>query len=804
MYDEIFKFVDGHERLIKEPHRIIQNQFYPMSVNQDEVLDAIERSNFKTANQLVAKLVKTAPFATFPKILEQYVKFRQNRKKFSFERGLAPILSGVSPPNDANSLHLLHRFLIELGMYGKALDVYARAMQKYPNFEIGYQWFTKSLEDLNFMHLQQSSFQLPRLSTNPRQVYFWNALATVGLVKLRENLLTEQKRNLLLQLSYKSLSSVKPFKNNQELIVFCHLCELCGDKSQEIVEIVLPTLCGDNERTSVDLHLKNFIIKHLKVLNDDDRMVYVCQRLLACLDDYDLLCEFIKSTKALDLSREIAEQELKRRDSRNYRLATFELDLSFDGKISERSLETYLSKFHNKPCCHVDIQRYREFIDDSSLFSVLELLPPGLLHDCNVLKFSGEKIVESSIELLIKHESEIKNKLDTDYSACSYLLLNIIQDLVRDENLTLQNAATAIALLENYQKKDCFNYETRVWLIILYNYVGVPSLALEQYEQLKVKNVQTDTISYLVSSRFSSRFPDKNSSVLSDFIVGAKVYESAASLPQFIRIAFERSCFAKVVGMIDLYDKLQRSISRWNDMAESLQLSRLLNDKRGELLKNMHSTWRALELSNFNAYGATDRLELVDNRDYVILEPIASSCSKILEYARTDQSWTLASGLREMLVESISTGEENIDICRFLDAYSTDKMTQSERWSFSLLKKLYRDGCEQSAEWLLDSLNDKPHLHTETWLLTHDYCVQLTTLKTLDGIKRIKDATCKKKIKLELQLLRDACSELHMSYAKQWEGLDLDNSLIERLGFSHRVENIRQGFMTSLKLVRNL
>lgn len=60
---------------------------------------------------------------------------------------------------------------------------------------------------------------------------------------------------------------------------------------------------------------------------------------------------------------------------------------------------------------------------------------------------------------------------------------------------------SAVSILEYASARSKQSYKIRLLLIRLYQLLGAPSLALEQYRLMNPKQVQTDTLSHLVLSR---------------------------------------------------------------------------------------------------------------------------------------------------------------------------------------------------------------------------------------------------------------------------------------------------------------
>ena len=180
------------------------------------------------------------------------------------------------------------------------------------------------------------------------------------------------------------------------------------------------------------------------------------------------------------------------------------------------------------------------------------------------------------------------------------------------------------------------------------------------------------------------------------------MYESASNLPQFIRISFERKSYSKILGMLELYDKLNRSSAKWAKIGERLQHARLFNDKRGDLLANLHSSWTLLRLYNANSQGegVAPELHLSENRDFSVLGLMRDTCSIVTEYMNPDEAAILAGCLRELMLELFGTGERDATIDSLLTQRDyTKTMTSSESWTFNTIRLLY----EQSPVGLDDN-----------------------------------------------------------------------------------------------------
>ena len=86
------------------------------------------------------------------------------------------------------------------------------------------------------------------------------------------------------------------------------------------------------------------------------------------------------------------------------------------------------------------------------------------------------------------------------------LALLAAQAFVNVWKLTGENAPlyNAVALLEYAVGRSKMSFQIRLHLIQIYRLLGAPSLAVEHYRGIKVKQVQNDTLSHFILSRAST------------------------------------------------------------------------------------------------------------------------------------------------------------------------------------------------------------------------------------------------------------------------------------------------------------
>lgn len=784
----------------------------------NEIFQLIESSSFKQCNLKVGQLRTQFPKSSYFKVLDLYVKYKQSPTKFKFDTSALNEsygLKGTEVTSDTKALDLLHTFFIEIERYEEALNVYERASFKYSSFEVNYFWFDKALSDFNFKQMSKAALQLTKFNPNSekfnssRDFHVWYAICILALFKFNKSQISKQELAILPQLAYKSLSSIKPFQTTEELIVFCNICEALfpddKEKSNEIIELILPEL-----KTEVNLYLKNFLLKHLD--EDDYQTMYDnCKKLLSHIDDFEVIKKFILSAKELNISQSDSKNQLLDLvgDSRNYRLSLFESDLIYNKLVSTKSLTFYLEKFHNKQCCVVDIKNYLNHLQELDLKQIFDSLDDSdVNHDVNL--FQLDLISMTSTEIYQKHEKQLEKKPVTDYSTSSFMIIDLVKKHLLKENPSLTDILFSIQLLEGYQKKDIHNFDTKVWLIALYMYIGCTPLAFAHYEDLHIKNVQNDTVGHLVFSRFSTLFPQKSHQFYTKILDNKENFYnmSLERFPSILRISFEKKAYSKIIGMLEFWMKLENSSTRWIQTTELIQLTRLCNDKRATLLKDMHVQINRNDMLGYNEYS--------DNRDFDMfnigkIEDI-SSLPNIFNFMKIDSNWITLSCIRELMIEAIPLYNKTDKIGKLLKSLNVEQeldvsFSSIEKWSFNIFYDIYQNDGNN----LLTLLKENISMSSNTWTMIHEYLTIISTLKTLDNMKRIKDKNIKSTIKEKLHTLRDSIDEQFIEYEKSiketWKNIEGDEHgvLLRQLGFEGTTsDNLVNHLLSVRKTVRNL
>ena len=208
-------------------------------------------------------------------------------------------------------------------------------------------------------------------------------------------------------------------------------------------------------------------------------------------------------------------------------------------------MESYFQHFGGKPCCYEDLRPYAdvEGLDTAKWTATLEaqdmtfvslscsgysivltngyLKPsvPELWRYINAQKLlryglsASHLTPEAEIQRSVRYLDAYLDGLTLGKDLPSYelqpaddLAIMAAQAMVNAWKLSGDDAPlyNAAALLEYAVKHSKMSYQIHLHLIQIYRLLGAPSLAVEHYRGIKVKQVQNDTLSHFLLSRAST------------------------------------------------------------------------------------------------------------------------------------------------------------------------------------------------------------------------------------------------------------------------------------------------------------
>lgn len=149
----------------------------------------------------------------------------------------------------------------------------------------------------------------------------------------------------------------------------------------------------------------------------------------------------------------------------------------------------------------------------------------------------------------------------------------------------------AAVLLEVASVPSRSNFQISLILIRLYRYLGCGSLAMRAFERLALKQVQLDTLSYVILDRISTFHPhpfaqlpngsDKTRTPIEQLQKQRKLYKSAQEHSiKNVWLSFKHSSYNSVFEIREVQDSLSRSLARVMSVVESTRIARLVEPKR--------------------------------------------------------------------------------------------------------------------------------------------------------------------------------------------------------------------------------
>ncbi|KAK0126361.1 hypothetical protein ONS95_007967 [Cadophora gregata] len=149
----------------------------------------------------------------------------------------------------------------------------------------------------------------------------------------------------------------------------------------------------------------------------------------------------------------------------------------------------------------------------------------------------------------------------------------------------------AAVLLEVASVPSRSNFQISLILVRLYCYLGCGSLAMRAFERLSLKQVQLDTLSYVILDRISTFHPhpfgqlpngsDNTRTPLEQLQKQRRLYRSAQEhVIKNVWLSFKHSSYNSVFEISEVQDSLSRSLARVMYVVESSKVARLLEPKR--------------------------------------------------------------------------------------------------------------------------------------------------------------------------------------------------------------------------------
>nr|VWO98683.1 MAPKK kinase Kpp4 [Ganoderma boninense] len=556
------------------------------------IYEALDTNSNKSAILACNKVLKKQPKNLLVKALKALALVRSQKVEESLI--LCDEVLALKPTDDSTLTAMMH-VLRGLGRHMDMVAMYEDAYKQQPgNEELGTQTFFANVRIGNWKAAQQIATKMHKQFQGDHYLY-WGVVCT--LLQANDPTTPESLRTILFKLAQRVLSQSQTPSTYHAERFHLHVTVLkelqLYDEAYEMVESEAGKIICANTLACEELRREIWKLKGLaKEAGDrgEKRIIEAKDRnwleFLAVLDatfsnpgDKSVTSENITKTREF-LGKVVEEDGVK---DRSGHLALLELEkrsrqhgLATDSTTLNSLLEAYFLNFGGKPCCYEDLQPYVELEGEelarwtsvlekqtASATSVPDLwryinaqkllrynLPPSALTPEAEIQRASQQVDAYLEGLKLGKELpsyELQHSDDLAILA-SQAFVNVWKQTGDDTHLY-----SAAALLEYAISRSKTSYQVRLHLIRIYRLLGAPSLALEHYRGINLKQVQNDTLSHFMLSRAStfslssigdltyttecmesSRIYLSNSEETAELIVRAFINEKYSQIPDFI------------------------------------------------------------------------------------------------------------------------------------------------------------------------------------------------------------------------------------------------------------------------------
>ncbi|KAF8651484.1 hypothetical protein AX16_004782 [Volvariella volvacea WC 439] len=583
------------------------------------VYDALDTGSNKSAIVACNKLLKKYPKNDLIKALKALALVRSQKVEESLL--LCDEVLESKPTNDAVLTAMMH-VLRGLGRHKDMVIMFEEAYKKDPaNEELGAQTFFANVRATNWKSAQQIATKLHKQFQDDRYLC-WNVMSAI--LQAQDVSTPENMRPILWKLAHRLISGCQTTYFSADrfylhLSILDHL-ELWDEAEKLLDSDIGKIICVTN--LSVN-ELRRSISKRRGLIKEEgaraeqliaekhDRnwleFLAVLDAVFHPLGDGEAPGEEDKANyldavkKANDLFIRVSEHDGPK--DRSGLLAQLNLEwrarqhsLSSDSALLVNLMKQYFEQVGDKACCFEDLKPFLPFLDGeekSTWTTFLQSTTPStnssindLRRTINIHKILRYDLDESSINVesetarvtlyIAQYLEGLKLGVElpsTELQPADDLALLAANTLVSLWKLTddISYLANTTVLLEYALTKSKSSFQARLILIRIYRLLGAPSLALEHYRALNVKQIQNDTLSHFILSRAStfSLASTGDLTLSTECLESTQIYlsnsqEASASIltGDFIVRAFTGEKYSQIPEFITFEDRLDNSLQR--------------------------------------------------------------------------------------------------------------------------------------------------------------------------------------------------------------------------------------------------
>ncbi|KAH9901395.1 actin cytoskeleton organization protein [Cubamyces lactineus] len=576
------------------------------------IYEALDTGSNKSAILACNKVLKKQPNNLLVKALKALALVRSQKVEEALI--LCDEVLASKPVDDPTLTAMMH-VLRGLGRHMDMVTMYEDAYKQQPgNEDLGTQTFFANVRIGNWKAAQQIATKMHKQFQDDHYLY-WSVMS--ALLQAHDPTTPEALRTVLLKLAHRLVSSSATPSYYHADRFHLHVTVLrelgLHDEAYEMVESETGKIVCSTNLACDELRREIWKLKGLtKEAGEraEKRIAEAKDRnwleFLAVLDATfaDLTSDAVdvdtakaaaaeRIVKAREFFGKVVEEDGVK--DRSGHLALLELEkrarhhgLSTDPTALISLLEGYFQSFGGKACCYEDLKPYIE-LEGEELANWTALLEkqtsayttvPDLWRFINAQKLlrynlsasalTPEAEVQRAVRYLDAYLEGLKLGKDLpsyDLQPADDLAVLSAQAFVNvwkqtGDETHLYNAA---ALLEYAVARSKMSYQIRLHLVRIYRLLGAPSLALEHYRSINVKQVQNDTLSHFILSRAStfSLSSTGDLTYTSECLESSRIYLSnSEETAEFIVRAFGSEKYSQIPDFIVFEDRLDNSLQR--------------------------------------------------------------------------------------------------------------------------------------------------------------------------------------------------------------------------------------------------
>ncbi|GBE82163.1 hypothetical protein SCP_0405430 [Sparassis crispa] len=575
------------------------------------IYEALDTGSNKFAILACNKVLKKQPKIELVKALKALALVRSQKVEESLL--LCDEILAARPADVATLTAMMH-VLRGLGRHTDMVTMYEEAYKQQPNNEeLGSQTFFANVRIGNWKAAQQIATKMHKQFHDDHYLY-WSVMSAVlqandpatppnfrdVLYKLAHRLLTSSTTpsyyssdrfylHLVVLRELKLYDDAYTMLEHEAGKAVCSVSLACDDLRREVWKA--KGLCKEEgaraKERITDAKVRNWL-EFLAVL---DATFWDVTSELSDTDTTRAACaEEISKTRKF--FTQVAEQDGLHDRSGPLALLELERRARMHGLSQEPSellnlLKQYFQQFGDKGCCYEDLRTYVELEGDdlSAWTSFLESQTSmdtlsDLSRYINAQKLARYNLCGAQLtpELEAARAQQYlhvyldalkfgKDFPDTERQPAddiAVLASHVYVDLWKSTS-QVAFLYQAAAVLEYAIGRSKDSYPLRLSLVRIYRLLGAPSLALEQYRAVNVKQVQCDTLSHFILSRASifslSSIGDLTYS--SECLESSQIYlNNSQETAEFIVRAFNAEKYTQIPEFILFEDRLDNSLQR--------------------------------------------------------------------------------------------------------------------------------------------------------------------------------------------------------------------------------------------------